>query len=533
MPRAPIVRWPTQRMARTDSMLLDGQRALDAARQSSRKAADVPALTEPDDYPEDSSTALEPHKDSQLLLGPEEPDTLRSSGVIDTAESAGAPSSEALASGLADDSSLALEPRKGSHFLLAPEEPEEPNTLRPSGAVGSAEIAGEPSPEAPPIAFGLSTNDDAPEQTGAPAHQITAYTLKDERAVGGNGRSWEEQLAHEEARVAAAGEPLQAATVGSPSGKGMGSALSLLKSKRSPQQKNAKDPSVSSPTRGPSALTIIQGVLRLRRLTLLGGTGTARVAPDVTAAATSLHRRTAPASVDEAVALMSAVGKDSRGRSEDDDWEGRNLAILSLPSLLEPLAVQAERWKEALPPLGKALSTSLADLRSAIVRSACDVLRELAAAHRAALAPLVTAVLPQLLQNLALLKAFSTASATAATVLVGLAPSNAALRVLVEQSKDPKKQVRQGSLELIGVLLGCAPTFVVAPKGLAAALGAIGTSGSAGHGITDPDGGCRNAAARTFWVAQRSYPGEQVDRWLGELGVKETKLVERHKPVPG
>ena len=58
------------------------------------------------------------------------------------------------------------------------------------------------------------------------------------------------------------------------------------------------------------------------------------------------------------------------------------------------------------------------------------------------MAPLVSAVLPQLLYNFSLLKVFHDVSATAATVVLGLAPSGGALRVLVEHSRDEKKQVR-------------------------------------------------------------------------------------------
>ena len=54
----------------------------------------------------------------------------------------------------------------------------------------------------------------------------------------------------------------------------------------------------------------------------------------------------------------------------------------------------------ALASLGEPLSAQLADLRSAIVRAACDTLRELATVYGPALAlgsmPLIVAVLPQL-----------------------------------------------------------------------------------------------------------------------------------------
>jgi hypothetical protein len=175
------------------------------------------------------------------------------------------------------------------------------------------------------------------------------------------------------------------------------------------------------------------------------------------------------------------------------------------------------------------LVLQLADLRSAIVRCACEVLRDLVVAHGRALAPLVAHSLQQLLTNLALLKVFSSVSATTAAVAVGLAPSSAALKVLIGRSRDPKKQVRQGSLELLQILFADRK-FDISPKGLVAALGALGSSTPAGRGVTDPDGGVRQAAAKAYWAAAAGYPGSHVNGFLESLSPKERKLVERLKP---
>ena len=143
------------------------------------------------------------------------------------------------------------------------------------------------------------------------------------------------------------------------------------------------------------------------------------------------------------------------------------------------------------------------------------MLCELCTTHGAAAAALVAASLPQLLHNLLLLKAFSVPSAAAASTVVGLAPSAAAFRLLVERTKDPAKQVRTGSFDLLAEIMrreGGAGGFDVSPKALAAALAAIGR---AGGGLGDPDSATRTAAARCFWAAHARCPGEGLGLGLG------------------
>ena len=72
---------------------------------------------------------------------------------------------------------------------------------------------------------------------------------------------------------------------------------------------------------------------------------------------------------------------------------------------------------------------------------------------RSKAAALVAASLPQLLLNQLLLKAFSVPSAAAARTVVGLAASAAAFRLLVEKTKDTRKQVRSGSFDLLAEIL--------------------------------------------------------------------------------
>ena len=146
---------------------------------------------------------------------------------------------------------------------------------------------------------------------------------------------------------------------------------------------------------------------------------------------------------------------------------------------------------------------------------------------------LCLAVAPcQLLLNLALLKAFASLSATTATVCVGLAPSTAALKVCISNAKAAsQKQVRQGSLEYLAQLLSDA-SFEIPPRGVAAAMAALGASKPAGRGVTDPDGAVRTAAARAYWLAAARYPdAEEVAGWFAKLGDKERKLVEKHRPA--
>ena len=137
-----------------------------------------------------------------------------------------------------------------------------------------------------------------------------------------------------------------------------------------------------------------------------------------------------PASVEAAVLAMQPANAQ---------WAQRHAALLALPSLVAAAPTADER-KRRLDALCESLPTQLADLRSQLVRGACSVLCELCAAHGAAAAALVAASLPQLLLNQLLLKAFSAPSAAAASTVVGLAASAAAFRLLVEKTKDTRKQ---------------------------------------------------------------------------------------------
>ncbi len=212
-------------------------------------------------------------------------------------------------------------------------------------------------------------------------------------------------------------------------------------------------------------------------------------------------------------------------RPANEDWAQRHAALLALPELVAS-APSADERKRRLDSLGESLSAQLADLRSQLVRSGCGVLCELCTAHGAAAAGLVAAVLPQLLSNAVLLKAFATPSAAAASTVVGLAPSAAAFKVLVEKTKDKAKQVRTASFELLGLVIST-PSFEVPAKALTAALGAVGRKGG---GVTDPDSGVRSAAAKCFWAAHERCPGKEVDALLAGLDGKESKLVQRLKP---
>ena len=207
------------------------------------------------------------------------------------------------------------------------------------------------------------------------------------------------------------------------------SALKLLKSKMSPPKAKAPGASFDAAASSSSlstALVVLRAVLGFKRAV--------RVAPD-TAVEPPLARATPPSSIADACSRLSAAGKD-------DDWTVRNEALLALPQLLAPLASQPEAMRTALDALGEPLVLALSDLRSALVRSACDACREITTAHGRAVAPLVAHLLPQLLLNLGLLKAFSVISATTATVCIGLAPSTAALKVCIANAKASQRQVR-------------------------------------------------------------------------------------------
>ena len=216
---------------------------------------------------------------------------------------------------------------------------------------------------------------------------------RDARELGAATQTFEqqleEQLAAEEARLRAAGETSSAnvaAEVSTSSTRGL-SSLRLIKAKQSSRRGSRQK--ALPPQGSVSPFLMVKALLGFRRKM-------ARVGVDVpqgcepapgdrssTSEATDLAARP-PRNLDEALARMAEA-------SRDDDWLGRNAAIQALPGLLEPLAAQPDALKKAMDALGEPMSRQLADLRSAIVRSACDALRQLAIRHARALAPLVTA----------------------------------------------------------------------------------------------------------------------------------------------
>ena len=276
----------------------------------------------------------------------------------------------------------------------------------------------------------------------------------------------------------------------------MSSGLTLIK------QKNATRQADSVERRQRTFFSALRAVLAFRKY---------RVGPAEQVAASN------PAHMDEARERMMLT--------DQDDWQARNSAILSLPALFADAAGSEDALKSAVEAMREPLSSQLADLRSAIVRSACTVLRDIVLAHGAPLAPLVSHVLPQLLLNLALLKVVAAPSAATAKAVLGAggAPSIGAFKVLLEHAKDTRKQVRQGSFELLGVLLANR-AVTIPPKGLAAALAALE------KGVVDADGATRGNAAKAYWAAAAYYPGKQCTEWLAKLGPKEKKLVEKNQP---
>ena len=95
-----------------------------------------------------------------------------------------------------------------------------------------------------------------------------------------------------------------------------------------------------------------------------------------------------------------------------------------------------------------------------------------------------------------------------------------ASRVIAYPTAFLPLQVRQGSFELLGVLL-LADGFTVPPKGVASLLHALGGDGRSTHGVADPDGGTRAGAAGVYWAARGGCAGAAVDmaadRWCTNL----------------
>lgn len=277
------------------------------------------------------------------------------------------------------------------------------------------------------------------------------------------------------------------------------SSIQLLKRKH-----NIRRGAYAAPMGPPPFFTVLAAVGFLRRK---------RASVDIEPPAS------APKDLTEARATLSDV--------KADDWSRRRASIVAVPSLLA--ALEGDELRRELDSLADPVVLQLCDLRSAIVRSACDMLCELASKHGAAIAPLVAAVLPQLQSNLCLLKVVAQPSAECANTLLSAAPSIAALKVLLESAKDPHKQVRRGAYAALALVIAL-DGFVVPPKGLAAVLKVLGTSAASGRGVTDSDAPTRAAAARVYWAAAARYEGKQTEAWLGKLEAKERKLVDKYKP---
>ena len=213
---------------------------------------------------------------------------------------------------------------------------------------------------------------------------------RDARELGAATQTFEqqleEQLAAEEARLRAAGEKSLADEVSTSSTRGL-SSLRLIKAKQSSRRGSRQK--ALPPQGSVSPFLMVKALLGFRRKMARVGVDVPQGCEPAPGDRSSTSEATDPAArpprnLDEALARMAEA-------SRDDDWLGRNAAIQALPGLLEPLAAQPDALKKAMDALGEPMSRQLADLRSAIVRSACDALRQLAIRHARALAPLVTA----------------------------------------------------------------------------------------------------------------------------------------------
>ena len=208
------------------------------------------------------------------------------------------------------------------------------------------------------------------------------------------------------------------------------------------------------------------------------------------------------------------------------DWEKRQAALNAVPALVADAAA-AGGLTPALERLSKVLAIQLDDLRSAIVRAACEALTAVAAAHGGGAAPLLALVLPQLFRNLYVTKkAISVASDDAAVALLRAVPTEAALQIVLAHAKDSHPPARRGAAAYLALLLKTGVGHDAAPpelsKGisLGAALVAL---------ISDKDAGVRTLGAKAYWCMHARWAGP-AEGLMSKLEPAQQKLVKGNAP---
>ena len=208
------------------------------------------------------------------------------------------------------------------------------------------------------------------------------------------------------------------------------------------------------------------------------------------------------------------------------DWEKRQAALNAVPALVADAAANGG-LTPALERLSKVLAIQLDDLRSAIVRAACEALTAVAAAHGGGAAPLLALVLPQLFRNLYVTKkAISVASDDAAVALLRAVPTEAALQIVLAHAKDSHPPARRGAAAYLALLLKTGVGHDAAPpelsKGisLGAALVAL---------ISDKDAGVRTLGAKAYWCMHARWAGP-AEGLMSKLEPAQQKLVKGNAP---
>ena len=207
------------------------------------------------------------------------------------------------------------------------------------------------------------------------------------------------------------------------------------------------------------------------------------------------------------------------------DWEKRQAALNAVPALVADAAANGG-LTPALERLSKVLAIQLDDLRSAIVRAACEALTAMAAAHSGGAAPLLALVL-KLFRNLYVTKKAIRRVRRRRRTLRAV-PTEAALQVVLAHAKDshlgaPRLRRLLTLLLKTGVGHDAAPPELSKGISLGAALVAL---------ISDKDAGVRTLGAKAYWCMHARWAGP-AEGLMSKLEPAQQKLVKGNAPKGG
>ena len=206
-----------------------------------------------------------------------------------------------------------------------------------------------------------------------------------------------------------------------------------------------------------------------------------------------IHTTCAPLISREAATKLSKAATEAH-----EQWETRTAALQELLPLFQR-AADEEVLEWVQEAVSRPLASQLEDLRSSVVRVACDVVTALLKAHGRAIAPLVTALLPSLLHNACnVVKVIANSSSTVALLVAETVPTPPLLACLLHHSSDKHAQTRRAVCDSFAAAIA---------QGAPISERLVGeTTKALGRLTADSDVKAREAAGRAFWALHSRFP---------------------------